>query len=67
MIIPDLNLLVYAYNSDAPYRQQAKAWWEHLVIGSQQMFLSGVFALLPSIPVVGVPGPPGPGAAMLPS
>lgn len=28
MIIPDINLLVYAYNSDAPFHADAKAWWE---------------------------------------
>ncbi|HXO26215.1 MAG TPA: type II toxin-antitoxin system VapC family toxin [Thermoanaerobaculia bacterium] len=28
MIIPDLNLLIYAYNDDAPEHSRAKAWWE---------------------------------------
>lgn len=28
MIIPDINLLVYAYNSDAPFHADSKAWWE---------------------------------------
>lgn len=28
MILPDINLLVYAYNSDAPAHKRAKAWWE---------------------------------------
>ena len=28
MILPDLNLLVYTYNSDAPGHRRAKAWWE---------------------------------------
>jgi toxin-antitoxin system PIN domain toxin len=28
MILPDINLLVYAYNSDAPAHKKAKAWWE---------------------------------------
>jgi len=28
VIIPDINLLVYAYNSDAPFHQEAKIWWE---------------------------------------
>lgn len=31
MIIPDINLLVYAYNADAPYHQEVKAWWENLL------------------------------------
>ncbi len=28
MILPDINLLVYAYNSDAPAHGQARDWWE---------------------------------------
>lgn len=28
MIIPDINLLVYAYNSDAPDHERARLWWE---------------------------------------
>jgi toxin-antitoxin system PIN domain toxin len=28
MIVPDINLLVYAYNSDAPDHRRAQAWWE---------------------------------------
>ena len=35
MIIPDVNVLVYAYNSDAPHHQRAKGWWEECVRGSQ--------------------------------
>jgi toxin-antitoxin system PIN domain toxin len=31
MIIPDVNLLIYAYNSDAPHHAAAKAWWEDLL------------------------------------
>ncbi|HEY0553320.1 MAG TPA: type II toxin-antitoxin system VapC family toxin [Thermoanaerobaculia bacterium] len=28
MILPDINLLVYAYNTDAPGHRRAKVWWE---------------------------------------
>jgi len=28
LIIPDVNLLVYAYNADAPFHPAAKRWWE---------------------------------------
>lgn len=28
MIVPDVNLLVYAYNEDAPRHRDARAWWE---------------------------------------
>ncbi len=27
MIIPDVNLLVYAYNTDAPHHDTARNWW----------------------------------------
>lgn len=33
MIIPDLNLLIYAYNADAPRHHAARAWWEGLMNG----------------------------------
>jgi hypothetical protein len=29
VIIPDINLLVYSYNSDGPFHEDAKGWWEH--------------------------------------
>jgi toxin-antitoxin system PIN domain toxin len=28
VIIPDINLLIYAYNSDAPFHERAKSWLE---------------------------------------
>ena len=28
MILPDLNLLIFAYNTGAPGHLKAKAWWE---------------------------------------
>lgn len=28
MIVPDINLLVYAYNADAPDHAAARRWWE---------------------------------------
>lgn len=28
MIIPDINLLIYAYNTEAHLHSDAKAWWE---------------------------------------
>jgi uncharacterized protein len=35
MIIPDINPLVYAYNSDAPHHTRAREWWEGLMNGSR--------------------------------
>lgn len=31
MIVPDINLLVYAYNSDAVAHTEARQWWENLL------------------------------------
>ena len=33
MIVPDVDLLVYAYNPDAPRHTDARRWWEGLVNG----------------------------------
>lgn len=34
MIIPDINLLVYAYNQADPAHPSAKSWWENLLNGN---------------------------------
>lgn len=34
MIVPDINLLVYAHNDGAPRHSDAKAWWENLLNGT---------------------------------
>ena len=34
MILPDINLVVYAYNADAPFHASAKAWWEGCLSGT---------------------------------
>jgi toxin-antitoxin system PIN domain toxin len=33
VIVPDLNLLVYAYNADAQLHDEARVWWERLMNG----------------------------------
>ena len=45
MILPDVNLLVYAYNTDAPWHQQARRWWETCLDGSQPVAIAWVVAL----------------------
>jgi hypothetical protein len=35
VILPGLNLLVYAYNDAAPWHREARAWWEHVMSGEQ--------------------------------
>ena len=37
MIVPDINLLVYAYNDGAPLHDAARRWWEALVNGSERV------------------------------
>jgi toxin-antitoxin system PIN domain toxin len=39
MIIPDINLLVYAHNDQTPRHVQAKAWWEGLLNGREPVGL----------------------------
>jgi len=34
VILPDLNLVVYAHNRDAPGHEVARAWWEGLAAGT---------------------------------
>lgn len=31
MTLPDINLLLYAYNTEAPHHKAAMAWWEGLL------------------------------------
>ena len=40
MLIPDVNLLVYAYNEDAPFHAASKAWWETRLSGDEPIGLS---------------------------
>jgi len=45
MIIPDINLLVYAYNRDAPHHTPACTWWQGLMEGSQTVGIPWVVCL----------------------
>lgn len=40
MILPDINLLIHAYNSDSPVHSAARAWWEGLLNGTRPVALS---------------------------
>ena len=42
MIIPDLNLLLYAHNSDASFHLKAKEWWEECLNGEELVGLPQV-------------------------
>jgi hypothetical protein len=39
VIVPDINLLVYAYNTDAPDHQRARVWWEAVLSSSRPVGL----------------------------
>lgn len=45
MILPDLNLLVYAYNSDAPDHSAARSWWEAVLSDSHPVALPWAVSL----------------------
>ena len=42
MIVPDSNLLVYAYNDGAPQHNDARQWWEELINGDEAIGLPWV-------------------------
>jgi len=45
VIIPDVNILVYTYNSDAPDHARAKTWWEQGIRSRQPVAIPWVVAL----------------------
>ena len=36
MIIPDANLLLYAYDSDSPFHKASARWWAKLLSGNKK-------------------------------
>ncbi len=45
MIVPDVNLLIHAYNADSPVHAPARAWWERLLADPAPVGLPWVVAL----------------------
>lgn len=45
MIVPDVNLLVYSYNADAPMHSSAKSWLEQLMSSEAELRLPWVSVL----------------------
>ena len=45
MIVPDVNLLFHAYNSDSPRHEKARAWWEGRMNGEELVGLAWVAIL----------------------
>src|SRR5215475_2737413 len=37
VVVPDINLLVFAHNEAAPRHAEARAWWEALMIGREHV------------------------------
>jgi uncharacterized protein len=42
MIVPDINLLLYAYDSDSPFHSKAAAWWQRCLSGAEPVGLAQV-------------------------
>ncbi len=40
MIVPDANLLLYAYDSNSPFHERAKSWWQGCLSGREAIGLS---------------------------
>lgn len=45
MIIPDINLLVHAYNRESPSHASARAWWEALLNGTRPVGIPWIVML----------------------
>jgi toxin-antitoxin system PIN domain toxin len=45
LILPDLNLVVYAHNRDAPHHAAARSWWEDLLNGTEPIAITWVVVL----------------------
>lgn len=64
MIVPDINLLVYAHNEAAPLHRPARAWWEELMsreapVGLPWAVAFGFVRLVTHPAVLENPLPPG--------
>ena len=64
MIVPDLNLLLYAYNPGAVHHARAREWWEGLLNGEERvglpwMVILGFVRLSTTRGVLAVPVAPG--------
>jgi len=39
MIVPDINLLIYAYDSSSPFHLKAVSWWQACLAGEEPVIL----------------------------
>jgi predicted nucleic acid-binding protein len=44
VVIPDINLLVFSYNEEAPRHGTAREWWEGLMTGREPVGIPWVVA-----------------------
>ncbi len=44
MIIPDINLLLYAYDSESQFHSRAVAWWQECLSGTEVIGLPAIVA-----------------------
>jgi uncharacterized protein len=44
MIVPDINLLLYTYDSDSPFHDKAAAWWQACLSGDDPVIMPEVVA-----------------------
>jgi toxin-antitoxin system PIN domain toxin len=42
MIVPDINLLLYAYDAGSPFHSRAAAWWQRCLSGNEPVGLAQV-------------------------
>lgn len=72
MILPDINLLLYAYNRASPFHAGAVSWWQSALRGHEPVGLAPVVAL-GFVRLITRPGafpaplPPGPAIAAVAS
>ena len=45
MIVPDVNLLIYAYDATSPHHRAARLWWERTLSGSRTVGIPWVVVL----------------------
>ncbi len=45
MIVPDVNLLVYAYDETSPHHEKTRLWWESILSGSEPVGIPWIVLL----------------------
>jgi toxin-antitoxin system PIN domain toxin len=45
MIVPDINLLIYAYDASSPWHERAKNWWVKCLSGTESIGIAWIVAL----------------------